>query len=303
MALYLNRDAVIQCSHGGRLQLGGPTQDVVVAGGSPVVTEQDLMTGSIVGCPQVGSGVTPCTAIVGVQAGRARGIDAAGQVLMTDALSSVTNGSPPGQCSVMHPGGSRMQTLSAGEMWGASEEPSPEWTLENLRWNRESARQGKMVSLLADASGVPDGTPVVAEILEFDSDGRHDLVVELHGTVEGSSLRIDWPFRYVRDEDEVNQGRDGEVGGDDYAHPEYFFRLRVLGSCFGEEQESGLLRFQSHVEISRRFANGRPAAGQRFEIVLPDGRVEEGELDDEGLCRIDDVPPGTYRIRWIAPGS
>jgi hypothetical protein len=44
---------------------------------------------------------------------------------------------------------------------------------------------------------------------------------------------------------------------------------------------------------------GRPIAGERYEVRLPDGSTRTGTLDDQGSAREDDVaPPGACEVRF-----
>lgn len=41
-----------------------------------------------------------------------------------------------------------------------------------------------------------------------------------------------------------------------------------------------------------------PIAGERYRVVLPDGRVIEGRLGPDGLARIDGVPGGRCKVAF-----
>jgi hypothetical protein len=55
--------AQIQCIHGGTVQLQ-PTESVLQIEGGFVLCVPDLLSMPIVGCPQAGPGITPCSLIV-----------------------------------------------------------------------------------------------------------------------------------------------------------------------------------------------------------------------------------------------
>jgi hypothetical protein len=63
MLPLLTTTAQIQCMHGGRVQLQ-PTQTVLTIQGGFVLCVPDLLSMPIVGCPQIGPGLTPCTLVV-----------------------------------------------------------------------------------------------------------------------------------------------------------------------------------------------------------------------------------------------
>ncbi|MCB9845602.1 MAG: hypothetical protein H6811_06420 [Phycisphaeraceae bacterium] len=52
------------------------------------------------------------------------------------------------------------------------------------------------------------------------------------------------------------------------------------------------------IEIRLTDSGGRPAAGQRYEIELPDGRIDTGSLDQHGLARLENIVPGECGISF-----
>jgi hypothetical protein len=73
---------------------------------SPVVTEPDLLQAVILGCPQIGPGLKPCTKITAIQIGRALEIQIDGEVPILDSLMAMTDGGPPGIVRAINDGGS-----------------------------------------------------------------------------------------------------------------------------------------------------------------------------------------------------
>jgi hypothetical protein len=111
MPTYLNHRATLRCMHGGQVMLIPPPFRSLHTMGSPVVTDVDLMRAPIVGCPQVGPGLVPCTAVVQIITGRARQIFADRQSPLLDTLMALTNGVAPGFVTAQTDGGSNMQTI------------------------------------------------------------------------------------------------------------------------------------------------------------------------------------------------
>ena len=52
------------------------------------------------------------------------------------------------------------------------------------------------------------------------------------------------------------------------------------------------------VAIQMLDQEGRPAAGEDFKLTLPDGTVQEGNLDQHGKARINDIDPGSCKITF-----
>jgi len=54
----------------------------------------------------------------------------------------------------------------------------------------------------------------------------------------------------------------------------------------------------SWIEIVAVDDKDRPVSGERYKIVLPDGAVAEGTLDNKGFARIDGIPPGSCEVSF-----
>jgi hypothetical protein len=44
--------------------------------------------------------------------------------------------------------------------------------------------------------------------------------------------------------------------------------------------------------------DGKPVAGEAYQIELPDGSTREGTLDSQGLARVDGIDPGNCKISF-----
>jgi hypothetical protein len=104
--MYLNHRAILQCVHGGQVMLFPPPLRSLWIMQSPVVTETDLMQAIIIGCPQVGPGLKPCTKITAILMGRSLQIQIDGEVPILDSLRAMTDGGPPGIVSAINDGSS-----------------------------------------------------------------------------------------------------------------------------------------------------------------------------------------------------
>jgi hypothetical protein len=109
----LNSTAQIMCVHGGQVMLRPTQSSVTVAGGFPLAVP-DLMTMPIVGCPQVGPGLVPCTLVVATEpvltaspkvsiGGRPAYV-----VQAIGVPGGLTNGNPPGMIICVSPGQSSL---------------------------------------------------------------------------------------------------------------------------------------------------------------------------------------------------
>jgi len=101
MPMYLNHRAMLQCTHGGQVILFPPPFRSFNVMQSPALTDMDLLKAMIVGCPQVGIGVKPCTKVVMIIVGRAIQIYVDGETPLLDSLQALTDGIPPGEVTAV----------------------------------------------------------------------------------------------------------------------------------------------------------------------------------------------------------
>lgn len=95
MSMYLNHRAILQCSHGGRVMLIPPAFRSFHIISSPVVTDMDLLQAFIVGCPQIGPGLKPCTRVTMIILGRSQQFQVNNQIPLLDSLMAMTDGVAP----------------------------------------------------------------------------------------------------------------------------------------------------------------------------------------------------------------
>ncbi len=176
--------------------------------------------------------------------------------------------------------------------------------VSDMKWNSDTARRGELVTLSAKVKNVPDGTDAVVKIYEFDRDGAHDLITEILSTVENGKVNVDWEYQYFEDTDEISTEQELQQYGKSYNPPEYFFTITIEGQEFGKsDQASGLLRFKDWIELIGFDDQGQPAGGQKYKIILADGSEKKGKLDNSGLVRLDDIPPGPYDFQIVPDES
>lgn len=57
-----------------------------------------------------------------------------------------------------------------------------------------------------------------------------------------------------------------------------------------------IVRQVSWIEIQLVDDKGLPVSGERYRVRLPDGRISEGRLDEQGKVRVSGAEPGKCRI-------
>ena len=62
------------------------------------------------------------------------------------------------------------------------------------------------------------------------------------------------------------------------------------GAAAGASDGSDPKKKLHWVEIELKLEDGKPVAGEPYQVTLPDGSVASGTLDDKGLARIDGLP-------------
>lgn len=93
---WLTEDAVLVCAH--ELGIVGirATQDLVTIEGRRVLVAVDPESRPIVGCPNVGPTIKPCTTTLPVKQGYSNLIRIDGRKLCLDPVTGLTDGTPPG---------------------------------------------------------------------------------------------------------------------------------------------------------------------------------------------------------------
>jgi hypothetical protein len=56
------------------------------------------------------------------------------------------------------------------------------------------------------------------------------------------------------------------------------------------------LTFKDWIQVTAARADGSPCADSEYKITLADGTRQEGRLDSNGQVRLEDMPPGRFRI-------
>lgn len=172
----------------------------------------------------------------------------------------------------------------------------PPVKVTNMKWSAKEARRGDVLTLSAEVYGVNDKTEATVTIYEYDRDGLNDRIVELPVEVKNQKIEVKWEYQYFEDTDEIPSEWELQEYGKSYNPPEYFFTIKLGDTEYGKKQESGLLLFKDWIEVELLDSNGQPVPNQDYILRLPDGTEKRGQLDGDGKARVEDVPPGKFRI-------
>ena len=178
----------------------------------------------------------------------------------------------------------------------------PVWLVEvsNMQWSAKEARRGEVLTVKANVEGVPNETQAVVIVHEYDNDGIHDKIAEINTTITDEKLELLWEYEYHEDTDELPTEEELQEYGNSYNPPEYFFTINIGDARFGNEQESGLLTFKDFFEVQLKNADGSPMAEQDCKVILPDGNEKDAKTDDDGFLRMEDVPPGKFKVEIVS---
>ena len=92
----LTQDAVLPCRHVGGLVRIAPSQDWVTIEGRAALVHPDPEGRPVVGCPNYGATIKPCTTTLPVEQGYSSLVRIEGRRLCLDAVTGLTDGTPPG---------------------------------------------------------------------------------------------------------------------------------------------------------------------------------------------------------------
>ncbi|HYE99997.1 MAG TPA: hypothetical protein VEJ18_13850 [Planctomycetota bacterium] len=92
----LTQDAILPCRHVSGLVRLVPSQDWVSIEGRAVLLQADPEGRPIVGCPNYGATIKPCTTTLPVEQGYSSWVRVDGRRLCLDAVVGLTDGTPPG---------------------------------------------------------------------------------------------------------------------------------------------------------------------------------------------------------------
>ena len=159
-------------------------------------------------------------------------------------------------------------------------------TFTRVEWEKDSAREGEPVKMIAEGVGFPDDATAEFQVWERDlrrADRLRETITDV--PVKDGKAEAEWRYQYWEDEDT-------DTGG--YSQPSYYFVVRI-GSCTAR---SGTLGYRDCIELQLNNDDGSPAADEPYEVYLPNGEVRRGRLDGDGSAKITNVPPGPWDVRF-----
>ena len=93
---WLTEDALLNCQHESGIVTIMPTQGLVSIERRKVLVEHNPEGRPIVGCPNIGATIKPCTTTLQVEAGYSDFLRIDGRRICLDTITGLTDGTPPG---------------------------------------------------------------------------------------------------------------------------------------------------------------------------------------------------------------
>lgn len=93
---WLTEDAVLVCSHETGVVANVTTQNFVKINHKPVLIENNPENRTILGCPNIGVGIKPCTTTLKVNQGYSNFVRINGCRVCLSTIMGLTDGTPPG---------------------------------------------------------------------------------------------------------------------------------------------------------------------------------------------------------------
>jgi hypothetical protein len=167
-----------------------------------------------------------------------------------------------------------------------------------MQWDRAEVRRQDVVKIQAQFVDMPDEIDIEVKIYEYSDQGHHDPVAGIPTQIAGNKIDVLWQFDYHGNTGQIPTHAELQPYNKQYSHPEYFFVIVIDGIRIGEKQESGLLKFIDYKEIEHTDCEGTPIPNEKFTAYFADGTTRQGQLDENGRARLDDVPPGEIQIEY-----
>lgn len=94
--LWLTENAILVCTHETGVVINTTTQNFVTINHKRVLIENNPENRTIVGCPNIGVGIKPCTTTLKVNQGYSNFVRIKGYRVCLSTIIGLTDGTPPG---------------------------------------------------------------------------------------------------------------------------------------------------------------------------------------------------------------
>lgn len=165
-------------------------------------------------------------------------------------------------------------------------------SITNAQWSKNMARDGETVKMTAEAVGFESIAKATFAVLEKDSNKTDRMVAVIKDiAVNGEKVEAEWQYVWDNDEDAETAGENEQK---EYSSPEYYFTVTIDKYC----ARSGLLKYKDFIELEAKDNKGEIIKNELYRIILPNGEIREGKLDNNGYAKIENVPPGKWDVSF-----
>ncbi len=163
--------------------------------------------------------------------------------------------------------------------------------ITKAEWSAKSAHDGETVKMKMEGTGFPDSAKASFEVWEKDMN-RADKQITVVGDIDisGDKAEADWQYVYENEEEAPDQRQEGQK----YSEPSYYFIVKAGGL----QARSSILEYKDFIEVRLKDHQGQAAADAPYRAFLPNGEVKRGNLDSDGYKKIENVPPGRWRVEF-----
>ena len=170
--------------------------------------------------------------------------------------------------------------------------------VQNLRWSKDKAVRGDILTLSATITNVRKGTRAHFVIYDYDPDGAHERVAEIPTTVTSPNVSVTWQYRYHGDRCKIPTYPQMEKYRGVYENPKYFFVVRIGTEEYGHDDRPFIDIVLEWATLNVRFKDLRD--NEVVQAVGPERRL--GVTDGAGFVAFENLLPGDYEVS-ILPGD
>jgi peptidoglycan hydrolase-like protein with peptidoglycan-binding domain len=152
--------------------------------------------------------------------------------------------------------------------------------VENMKWSKDEAERGDIVTLTADVYNVADHTSALVQIYECGYDDAHEIITKIPKEVIKGRVELMWEYRGFPNDRYAEYRKWAKEQGLDWEQPKYFFTVTVGTTEYGKEnQDSGFLKIFVEGTASAHILEFDDSLFCKSSAVLLPDRIDSNPLD------------------------
>ena len=165
----------------------------------------------------------------------------------------------------------------------------------NAEWSVKKAAVGEKVKLKCETTGIESGEKASLEIFIKDNNFADHLLHTINSKVDSGKIEEEWELEI---NEELTDDQDTKKQKGAYSSPSFFFNV----TSDGVNSRSGMLNYKDYIELELKDEEGNPVKNAKYKVLMANGVIKEGTLDDKGYAKVENVPPGKVEITYDASG-